>query len=89
MPENRKPLRKAKKGTVWRIVRTLFGFYPVLMPLVVLCIIFSAAVGAIPSLFMSRIISIIENAVSGGVAFAAVSGLTGFRSSSPVRCRTT
>ena len=74
MTEKRKPVHQAKKGTLGRILRTLFGFFPVLMPLVVLCIVFSAAVGAIPSLFMSRVIAIIEGAVAEGTAFSAVSG---------------
>ena len=52
---------KAKKGTALRIVRTLFSFFPVAMPLIALCIVFSAFVSSIPSLFMQRVIKEVQN----------------------------
>lgn len=51
---------KTKKGTAWRVIKTVFGFYPVLMPIVLFCIILSAAVSAMPAIFMQNIIAIIE-----------------------------
>ena len=45
---------------IGRVVKMLFKFYPVLMPLTVLCIIFSAAVSAIPANFQQKIIELIE-----------------------------
>ncbi|MBQ9735630.1 MAG: ABC transporter ATP-binding protein [Clostridia bacterium] len=56
----KKPMPKAKKGTFLRVIRTLYTLFPVRMTLVTLCIIFSAAVSSIPSLFMERVISVIE-----------------------------
>ncbi|MFR5602358.1 MAG: ABC transporter ATP-binding protein, partial [Lachnospiraceae bacterium] len=50
----------SKRGTIKRLIKTLFEFYPVKMPLVICGIIFSAIVGAIPSVFMQNIIAIVE-----------------------------
>ena len=58
--------KRVKKGTFTRLIKTLFGFYPVMLPLTVVCIIFSAAVGAMPSIFMQKVIGIIEQAVVTG-----------------------
>ena len=41
-----------KQGTLLRIFKTLFSFYPVMMPVVVCCILFSAIISSIPSVFM-------------------------------------
>lgn len=57
---NKKDTKKrppVKKGTFLRILKTLFGFYPAVMPAVVLCIIFTAVVSSIPTLFMQKIIT--------------------------------
>ena len=55
-----KPKQKAKKGTALRILRTLFSFFPVAMPLIALCIVFTAFVSSIPSLFMQRVIAEVQ-----------------------------
>ncbi len=59
---------KAKNpfGTLIRLVKLLFKSYPVLLPLTCLCIIFSAVVSSIPSLFTQKVIAIIEGYVSSG-----------------------
>jgi len=49
-----------KKGTLPRVLKLLFKFYPVLAPLTVVCILFSAATSAIPALFIQEIIEVIE-----------------------------
>ncbi|HWS29694.1 MAG TPA: ABC transporter ATP-binding protein [Clostridia bacterium] len=49
-----------KKGTIKRLLKTLFQFYPVALPLVVVCIIFTAAVSSMPSIFMQNIIAVLE-----------------------------
>ncbi len=51
---------KAKRGTFKRLIATLVRFYPVLVPLTVACIVFSAVVSAIPTLFMQKILEVIE-----------------------------
>jgi len=62
---NKKPAPKVRKGTMKRLVKMLFRAYPVLLPLTLLCIIFSAAVAAMPAIFMQRIIAVIETHWAG------------------------
>ena len=61
------------KGTLGRLLRTLLSFYPVMAPLTLLCILFSAIVNAIPSIFMQNIIAVIEDSWQAG-DWSAVSG---------------
>ena len=56
------------KGTMKRLLRMLFSFYPVALPLVILCVVFSAAVSAIPSVFMQNIIAVLERNTGAGWA---------------------
>ena len=57
---------KAKKGTLKRILKLLFSYYPRLVPVTIVCIIFSAIVSSIPSLFIQNVTKIIENHVKSG-----------------------
>ena len=49
-----------KKGNIGRVIKKLVGYYPVLAPLTALCILFSAIVSSIPSIFMQNVLSIVE-----------------------------
>ncbi len=61
MKPNRPKMKFEKgKNPIARVIKMLFGFYPVLFPLVILCILFSAATSAIPSLFIQNVIASIE-----------------------------
>ncbi len=64
---------KTKKGTMKRLIRTLFEFYPRALPLIILGIIFSAVVSSIPSVFMQNIIAIVEQSWKSG-DWSSVSG---------------
>ena len=70
--KNKGPNR-AKKGTLGRLIKTLFEFYPVKMPIVLFCIIFSAVVSSIPAIFMQNVIAIVETSWKSG-DWDAVSG---------------
>lgn len=63
---------KVKKGTAGRLIKTLFGFYPVMMPLTLVCIIFNAVVSSIPSVFMQRVISSVEESWNSGALWETV-----------------
>lgn len=65
-PGARGPRVRAKKGTFMRLVRTLFGFYPVMLPIVIVCILFNAVVSSLPSIFMQNVIAAVEGAVNTG-----------------------
>ena len=56
----------AKKGTMKRLVKMLFSFYPVMLPTAIFCVIFNAVVSSVPSLFMQNVISVIEKYWSVG-----------------------
>ena len=63
---NRRNVAKAKKGTLPRLIKTMFGFYPVMLPMTIVCIVVSAAVSTIPSIFMQRVIGVIESSWRSG-----------------------
>ncbi len=60
------PPRKMNFGTLKRVIKLLFSYYPVLMPLTVLCIVFSAGVSAIPAIFQQQIIADIQTWYTSG-----------------------
>ena len=53
-------------GGLGRTVKMFFGFFPKLAPIAFICIIVSAGIGAIPSIFTQNIIKIIEKWVESG-----------------------
>lgn len=59
-------IKKNKKGTIARLLKTMFGFYPVLLPITLVCIVFNAIVSSTPSVFMQNIISIVETSWQSG-----------------------
>ena len=67
-----KPMMK-KKGTLKRILKYLFKFYPVLLPVAIICIIINAVVGALPAVFMQQVTAIVEASYRSG-NWANVSG---------------
>ncbi len=60
MNNNEKPARRINFSTLTRVIKKLFGYYPVLVPLTVGCILFAAIVASIPSLFIQNVIAGIE-----------------------------
>lgn len=55
---NRRPA--VKKGVFARIIKTLFAYYPLLVPITAVCILFSAAAAAVPDLIIQKIMAVIE-----------------------------
>ena len=51
---------KAKKGTLKRLFKMLFEFYPVLLPMVLVCVVLNAMISSIPAVFQQNIIAIVE-----------------------------
>ena len=52
--------RGNKKNTFTRLIKTLFEFYPVLLPIIIVLILFNSVVSSIPTVFMQNIIAVIE-----------------------------
>ena len=61
-PNNMKgmPRQKAAPGTIGRLIKMLYKSYPVLVPLSVVCIIFSSVASSIPAIFLQKVTAIIE-----------------------------
>ena len=60
------PRPKMKKGVMKRVIKMLFHYYPVLVPLTILCTVFNAVASAIPAVFLERVTKMIELWQSSG-----------------------
>ena len=60
------------KSNLLRLIREIFSFFPVKMPLSIFLILFSAAINTFPSIFIQKIIALIENA-SPSVSWSEIS----------------
>ncbi len=49
-----------RKGTAVRLIKLLFEFYPVMLPLVIVCILLNALISSLPAIFQQNVISIVE-----------------------------
>ncbi len=52
--------KKFNQHTFFRVIKCLFSYYPVLVPVVIVCILFSAFAAALPDVLIQKIIAIIE-----------------------------
>lgn len=50
-----------RKGIIRRLLKTIHEFYPIIMPITIVCIVFSALVSTVPTIFMQKIIAVIED----------------------------
>ena len=60
MAKMHRPPMPPKKGTFGRVLKMLFGYYPVLVPLAAFCVLFAAVVAAAPDVFIQKVIALIE-----------------------------
>ena len=58
--------QRAPKGVLWRLLKTLFEFYPVLLPVTLVCILINAIVSSVPSVFMQNIIALVDSSYKSG-----------------------
>ena len=58
--------RRASKGVLGRLIRTVFQFYPVLLPITLVCILINAIVSSMPSVFMQNAIAVVEETFRAG-----------------------
>ena len=69
-----KRLSGAKSAPILlRLIKMLFSFYPVMLPVALGCILFNAIISSIPSIFMQNVISLVEQSWQAG-DWAAVGG---------------
>ena len=62
-----RPQRRGGRGkTLGHLIKMLFSFYPKMLPLVILCIVVSAVLSALPATFMQRTLEIVTAHWEGG-----------------------
>ena len=54
------PGEKLSKGIVKRVLKDVFSFYPVMLPVVMVCILTSSLISSMPSIFQQKMIAVIE-----------------------------
>ena len=70
---NKKQTTGSRKGVMGRLIRTLFEFYPVMLPVAIVCIVLNAIVSSLPSAFMQNVIAVVEQSWQSG-DWSAASG---------------
>ena len=65
----RPPKRKLNVGMLKRLIKMLFSYYPVLLPVSIICIIFCAVTSAIPAIFLKEVTNAITSAVENNMAW--------------------
>ncbi len=56
-----KPMQQRKPGVLKRVMKMLFAFYPVLVPVTIFCILFSSVVAAIPDIYIQKVVKVITD----------------------------
>lgn len=64
--------KMVRKHTFRRVIKTVFKAYPVMVPFIIMCIIFSAVVAAMPDVILPTIIKTLETAVNNKQTFDEV-----------------
>ena len=73
MPNKTANKKSGRKAVLLRLIRMLFSFYPVLLPITLVCILFNAIISSVPSIFMQNVIAAVEQSWQTG-DWAGVSG---------------
>ena len=69
--QKRPPLQK---GIVKRLVKSLFHYYPRMLPIALACILVNAVISSLPAFIMLPLFDLLEQAVAAGETWADVSG---------------
>ena len=76
MNKNQPPMkRKINGAALRRVLKMLFGYYPVLLPLSIACIVFSAITAAIPAIFLEQVTNAITYSLDAGLGWDEASSL--------------
>ena len=60
---------QSQLSTVKRLLRYMFRFYPVMLPVIILFILMNAVIGALPSIFQQNVVAVLENAWTNGISW--------------------
>ncbi len=66
MHKSRGEMLKENFGAIKWTLKKFFGYYPVMGPLAMLCILFSAIVASLPAIFIQKILAVIQVWVESG-----------------------
>ena len=66
MHKSRGEMLKENFGAIKWTLKKFFGYYPRMAPLAMLCVLFSAIVASIPSIFIQKILTVIQKWVQSG-----------------------
>lgn len=61
-----------QKGIVKRLLKSLFHYYPVMLPIALVCIVINAAISSIPALFMERLYTLLGDALVQNLGWSDV-----------------
>ncbi|MBE6589566.1 MAG: ABC transporter ATP-binding protein [Ruminococcaceae bacterium] len=61
--------RKINMRVLGRLISMLWHFYPVMIPVAILCIVFSAVTAAIPSFFLNEVTEVITESAQNGLGW--------------------
>ena len=53
-----------QKGVVKRFIKSLFHYYPVMLPIALVCIVINAAISSVPALFMNNLFTLLDRAIN-------------------------
>ena len=70
--------KSGRSSIVLRLLKLIKEFYPVMMPVTIVCIVFSAIVSSVPAVFMQNVIAVIEQSWQTG-DWAAVLEQAGYQ----------
>ena len=65
--------KKLDAGTLKRLLKMLFSYYPVLLPIAIACIVFSAIASAIPAIFLEQVTTTIAECSRSGIGWEQAS----------------
>lgn len=58
--------------TVKRLLKYMFRFYPVMLPVIILFILFNAVISSLPSIFQQNVVAVLEEAWDTGASWETV-----------------
>lgn len=58
--------KKINMSTLKRVLKMLFNYYPVLLPIILVCIVFAAITASVPAIFQQQVLQAIEKWITSG-----------------------
>ena len=75
-PTSKQTRPQAKAGTAIRLIKTLFSFYPVLLPVVIVCLLVAAVSSSFGSVFLQGALQVVTEFGGSGNWAAAQPGIS-------------